>query len=249
MSFQKSWSGSGLVGRTLGPLAISTLLIVAPGKSALAEGRPAEATRSSIATDATRSFVSTRQGQRSARKARSPEGRASQEGEGASNFMFRRPRNVAANQQGKVVVLPFKNDDGYVAQQIAQLLDARGLEVLTTVRPVDTAEQYRDVATSMGLAAFVDGEIKGTEEKMRVLVRLRSGYSGRKVAEVTFTETHAKMPGQLSSKLWSRVGGTIARTCVDARKPRKKRHLLQINAGTALENASSTDARLAQRGE
>jgi len=149
-----------------------------------------------------------------------------------------------------VAVLTFKNDDGYVARQIAQLLDCRGLEVLTTVRPVDTVEQYRDVATSMDLAAFVDGEIKGTEEKMRVIVRLRSGYSGRKVAEVTFTDTHAKMPAQLSSKLWARVGGTIARACVDARKPRKKsRNLLQINAGTAVETVPNMPTRVAQRSE
>lgn len=221
----------------LGPLITVALLILVPVASVEAAGARTAAPSAAAAAH-----------QRSGRKARRSGGRASEEGGGASNFLFRTDSKVVRNQQGKVAVLTFKNDDGYVASQVAQLLDARGLDVLTTVRPVDTAEQYRDVATSMDLAAFVDGEIKGTEEKMRVIVRLRSGYSGRKLAEVTFTDTHTKMPQQLSSKLWARVGGTIARACADARKPRKKsRNLLQINAGTAIENTPPTSStRLAQ---
>jgi hypothetical protein len=239
MPFQKKPGSSALRSR-LGRLVTVALLILVP--AAAAQAAPVQTT----AGGTTASAVSH---QRSGRKARRSGARASDEGAGASNFLFRTDSKVVRNQQGKVAVLTFKNDDGYVATQIAQLLDARGLDVLTTVRPVDTAEQYRDVATSMDLAAFVDGEIKGTEEKMRVIVRLRSGYSGRKVAEVTFTDSHTKMPQQLSSKLWARVGGTLARACVDARKPRKKsRNLLQINAGTAIETVPNGSTKLAQRG-
>jgi hypothetical protein len=247
MPFQNT-PGCAALRSVLGPLVTVALLILIPTSSVRAEARSTASGTTASRSGASSAPVGLRE--RSGRKARRSVARASEEGAGASNFLFRTDSKVIRNQQGKVAVLTFKNDDGYVATQVAQLLDSRGLDVLTTVRAVDTAEQYRDVATSMDLAAFVDGEIKGTEEKMRVIVRLRSGYSGRKLAEVTFTDSHAKMPGTLSSKLWARVGGTIARACVDARKPRKKsRNLLQINAGTALETVPSPPTKLAQRSE
>jgi hypothetical protein len=247
MPFQKT-PRSVALRSVLGPLVTVALLILVPVTSVRADEAGAMAGRATASGGGASRTVGPHG--RSGRKARRSGARASDDGGGASNFLFRTDSKVVRNQQGKVAVLTFKNDDGYVATQVAQLLDSRGLEVLTTVRPVDTVEQYRDVATSMDLAAFIDGEIKGTEEKMRVIVRLRSGYSGRKVAEVTFTDTHAKMPAQLSSKLWARVGGTLARACVDARKPRKKsRNLLQINAGTAVETVPNMPTRVAQRGD
>jgi hypothetical protein len=154
-----------------------------------------------------------------------------------STWIFQRPANVVPNQQGKVVVFPFRNDDGdMVSTQVAQLLEARGLEVVTGVRPVDSVDQYRDVATHLGLAAYVDGDVRGGEAKTRATIRLRSGYTGRSVLQATFTESRANLPRELSDKLWTKVGSAMARVCEDATKPRKpSRTTLQINAGTPIE--------------
>src|SRR5437763_9753761 len=55
------------------------------------------------------------------------------------------PPKVIPDQQGKVVVFPIKDDDDHsYSAQVERLLRARGLEIVTGVRRVDTAEQYRE---------------------------------------------------------------------------------------------------------
>lgn len=155
----------------------------------------------------------------------------------ASNWLFQTPANVVPNQQGKVVVFTFQNDDrDAMSAHVGRLLEARGLEVMTGVRPVDSAEQYRDVATHLGLAAFVDGDVRGTDDKTRVTVRLRSGFTGRHVSKVVFTESRENLAHEMTDTLWKKVGPVVARACVDAGKPRRpSRTTLQINAGTPIE--------------
>ena len=66
----------------------------------------------------------------------------------------------AASLEGKVAIFPLKNDDDRTLHvQLERILRSKGLEVVSDVRPVDTAEQYRELATAMGLAAFVGGEL------------------------------------------------------------------------------------------
>jgi hypothetical protein len=159
-------------------------------------------------------------------------------GEGGT-WLLKKPANVIPNQQGNVVIFPFRNDDeNLVSNQVRQLLGARGLEVMTDVRRMDTAEQYRDVATHLHLVAYVDGEVRGTEAKTRVTVRLRNGYSGRNVTQATFRESRSDLPRAISEKLWTKLGPAMARACKDAEKPRRRsRHTLEINAGTPLDPA------------
>jgi hypothetical protein len=154
-----------------------------------------------------------------------------------ADFLFQKPANVVPNQQGKVVLFAFRNDDeAAVSTQIGHLLEARGLEVVTDVRPVDTAEQYRDVAGQLELAAYVDGSVKGSEAKTTATVRLRNGFTGRIVAHAAFTESRDNLPRELSDKLWTKLGPAMARACTDAGKPRKaSRTMLHINAGTPIE--------------
>jgi hypothetical protein len=155
---------------------------------------------------------------------------------GGGDWLLGRPANVVPNQHGKVVVFPFRDDDGnHVSRQVGHLLEARGLEVVTGVRKVDTVEQYRDVATHLNLVAYVDGDVRGSDAKTRATIRLRSGYSGRNVSQATFTESRPNLSRELSDKLWSKVGPAMARVCKDADKPRKKSRALQINAGTPIE--------------
>lgn len=152
-------------------------------------------------------------------------------------FALVRPSKVTPNQAGKIVVFPFRNDDGgAVSTQVSQLLAARGLDVMSDVKPVDSAEQFRDMATALGLVAYIDGDVRGSGATARATVRIRSGYSGRKLTEVSFKESRENLPRELSDQLWAKLGPSVAHACVDAAKPRKKsRTTLQINAGTPIE--------------
>jgi hypothetical protein len=151
----------------------------------------------------------------------------------------RGPR-VVPNQTGKIVVFAFKEDDDRsISSQVERLLRGKGLEIVSGVRPVDTAEQYREMAGTMGLVAYVDGSVKEGASKARVTVQLRSGYTGRKVAVANFNETKLHLRGEIEDKLWTRLGPAMARACVDAGKPRKRgRGPLVIEAGTPLADSS-----------
>ena len=147
-----------------------------------------------------------------------------------------RPPKVVPNQEGKIVVFPFKDDDDHsISAQIERLLRDRGLDVMTGVRPVDTAEQYRDMATTLGLVAYVDGTLRESPKSARVTVWVRSGYSGRKVASTTFKESPLHVRAQIEDKLWTNLGPAMSRACADAAKPRRRgRGPLLIEAGTPL---------------
>jgi len=158
----------------------------------------------------------------------------------ASKKVAAAPRapKVVPNQDGKVVLLPFADDDDRsIAALVERLLQARGLEVVTNVRGVDTAEQYRELAGLTGVTAFVDGTVREREgdKNVRVTVQLRSGYTGRRVALATFKETKLHLRAEIEDKLWPRLGPAMARAVVDAGKPRKRGRGPQvIEAGTPL---------------
>ena len=215
------------------------LLVVAAGFGGIASAAPASGQARS------KSRAKTSPAAKSARASKSAghgaKGRAA--ASGGSDSLFRKPSNVVPNQQGKIVLFTFRNDDdSRVSTQVGHLLEARGLEVVTGVRPVDSAEQYRDLATALDLVAFVDGDVRGTDAKSRATIRVRSGLSGRKTMEVAFTESRSSLPRELSAKLWTRVGPAVARACADViNKPRKKsRNTLQINAGTPIETTPAS---------
>jgi len=155
----------------------------------------------------------------------------------ATPKVARQPK-VVPNQEGKVVLLPFADDDDRsIAALVERLLQARGLEVLTNVRGVDTPEQYRELAGLTGVTAFVDGTVREREgdKNVRVTVQLRSGYTGRRVALATFKETKLHLRTEIEDKLWTRFGPAMARAVVDASKPRKRgRGPMVIEAGTPL---------------
>lgn len=155
----------------------------------------------------------------------------------AAPKVARQPK-VVPNQEGKVVLLPFADDDDRsIAALVERLLQARGLEVLTNVRGVDTPEQFRELAGLLNVTAFVDGTVREREgdKNVRVTVQLRSGYTGRRVALATFKETKLHLRTEIEDKLWNRFGAAMARACVDATKPRKRGRGPQvIEAGTPL---------------
>jgi len=140
------------------------------------------------------------------------------------------------NQDGKVAVFPvrYEDDNGFSAQ-IERLLRAHGLNVATDVRRVDTAEQFRELSTALGFAAYVDGEFNERPNRSQLTIVVRNGYTGKKVAVTTFRETNLHLRAEVEDKLWTKIGPAIARACNDAAKPRKRdRDPLLINAGTPL---------------
>jgi hypothetical protein len=145
----------------------------------------------------------------------------------------------SARAGAKVALFPLKyDDDRTLTVQIERILRNKGMEVVTGVRPVDTAEQYREVATAMGLAAFVGGDYIEKNDKATVTVQVRSGYTGKKLTAPTFKETPLHMHNEIETKLWAKIGPTVSRACVEANRPRKKgRNPLMIDAGSPLEAA------------
>jgi len=148
----------------------------------------------------------------------------------------KRAPKVIPNQEGKIVVFPFRDDeDNSFSAQAERLLKGHGLDIVTGVRRVDTAENYREIANTMGIVAFVDGSIKQRGDIARVTIEVRSGYSGRKVAAATFKETKLHVRADIEDKLWTKVGPAMARACADIDKPRlKNRGPLMIEAGSPL---------------
>ncbi len=142
---------------------------------------------------------------------------------------------------GKVVVFPIRYDDDHsISAQLQRLLRARGLQVVTDVRPVDTPEQYRELASTLSLAALIGGRYDEGAKNARLTLEVRSGYSGRRLLAATFKQNKLNMRAEVEGKLWTRIGPAVARACADASKPRRRgRTPLFIEAGTSL--ASSTE--------
>lgn len=221
--------GSGMIAASL--FIATTVISVTVGGQAVASPRG----RSSVQSDGA-AGASHRQGREGKKKRRSKEDSSAPESAAGLPFAISRPSHVTPNQGGRIVVFPFPGDDGTLSTQVSQLLAARGLDVLTDVKPVDSAEQYREVATTLRLAAFVEGDLKGTEEKAKAVVRVRSGYSGRKMVEVSFKDKLENLPREISDRLWVKLGPSVAHACVEASRPRRKtKGALVINAGTPIE--------------
>jgi hypothetical protein len=147
------------------------------------------------------------------------------------------PRSkIVSNPEGKVAVFPVRYDDeNAFTAQIHRLLRARGLDIATDVHRVDTAEQFRELSTALGFAAYVDGEYNDGPTRSRLTIVVRNGYTGKKVAVTTFKETKLHLRAEVEDNLWTKIGPAIARACADASKPRKRdRDPMMIEAGTPL---------------
>jgi hypothetical protein len=148
---------------------------------------------------------------------------------------------------GKVAVFVFKGDGAARVQQVVvSALRTRGLWVTTSLRPVDSPGQYREMAATLGLAAYIDGTVGGNGTRGQATVLVRSGLTGQRIASVRFSAERSALAGDVGSGLWPRTGSQLTRLCAEAAKPRKGgRGALRINAGTPLEaTAPSYDADL-----
>jgi hypothetical protein len=145
---------------------------------------------------------------------------------------------------GKVAVFGFKGDGAARVQQVVvSTLRTRGLQVTTSLRPVDSAEQYREMAATLRLAAYIDGTVGGEGSRGQATVLVRSGVTGRRIASVRFSGERSALAADVGSGLWPRTGSQLTRLCAEAAKPRKGgRGALRINAGTPIEATAPGDS-------
>lgn len=139
---------------------------------------------------------------------------------------------------GRVAVFVFKGEPASapVRTEVVNLLRSKGLNVMTTLLPVDSSDQYRDMAATLGLAVYVHGEVRDNGEHAKAVVHIRSGVTGRKIKSARFAGASHELPADVGQSLWSAVGPSFVRACADAAKPRKAgRAPLRIEAGTPIQ--------------
>jgi hypothetical protein len=120
--------------------------------------------------------------------------------------------------------------------RVVRLLRAKGLKVITNLRAVDTPEQYREMADTLVLVAFLDGEASEDGDQASVTVHLRSGVSGLRVASATLAGERRKLAATIDKELWAQLAPPLSRVCTDAAKPHKReREPMRIEAGTPLD--------------
>ena len=151
------------------------------------------------------------------------------------------PEKPGARARGKVAVFIFNGDDVYqpVRAEVVRVLRRRGLNVTATLRPVDSAAQYREMSYTLNLGVFVEGELIGDGPRQIAHIRLRSGLTGQRIASATFSGPTPKIVEAIGHTLWTRVGGTVMRACSSSSRPRRReREPLRIEAGTPMESRS-----------
>jgi len=145
---------------------------------------------------------------------------------------------------GKVAVFGFTGDGAARVQQVVvSTLRTRGLQVTTSLRPVDSAEQYREMAATLRLAAYIDGTVGADGSRGQATVHVRSGVIGRRIASLCFSGERSALATDVGNGLWPRTGPQLARLCAEAAKPRKSgRGPMRINAGTPIEPTARDDS-------
>jgi hypothetical protein len=160
------------------------------------------------------------------------------------------PKCVAAPKEepisvagAKVAMFAFTGDDAEpIRRQVQHLLHAKGIKINANLRAVDSAEQYREMATTLSLIAYIDGEVDvdGTEGSATIFVR--SGATGLRIASATFSGERHVLVTNLGKDLWTEIGPALGRAYADAAKPRHlEREPMRINAGTPITDADETN--------
>jgi hypothetical protein len=154
------------------------------------------------------------------------------------------PERPGARPRGKVAVFVFTGDDVYqpVRAAVVRTLRRRRLNVTATLKPVESAVEYREMSYALNLQVYVEGEVSGEGARQSALIRLYSGVTGRRIASARFTGPTEKIVGDVGRTLWTRLGPTITRACSAVSHPRKlEREPLRIDAGTPLETGSDAE--------
>lgn len=150
------------------------------------------------------------------------------------------PEKPGAHGRGKVAVFVFKGDDVYqpVRATVVRMLRRRRLHVTTSLKPVVGALEYREVAATLNMAAFIEGEVTGEGPRQSALITLYSGLTGHRMAQVRASGPTEKIVADLGRTFWTRLGPPLTRACTSASRPRKlEREPLRIDAGDPADAA------------
>src|SRR5262245_23457552 len=121
--------------------------------------------------------------------------------------------------QGKLAVFTFEGEGAHLIQrQVISSLRAKGLKVVTNLRPLDSAEQYREMAVTLDLVAYVDGELVRDGDQASATVYVRSGVTGLRSTSTTFAGERRSVATDVGKGLWDRISPDLARLCADAAK-------------------------------
>ena len=145
-------------------------------------------------------------------------------------------RDDSGPAAGTIAVFAFDGDDvTNVHKHVVMVLSNQGLHVDTSLRPVQTAEEFRDMGATLDLAAYVHGHIKELPaDKAEATITVRSGVTGRTIATMKLVGYRRGLRFDVEEKLWSNVGKAILRACKEAAKPRRPINApMHIEAGTA----------------
>jgi hypothetical protein len=145
---------------------------------------------------------------------------------------------------GKVAMFTFTGDDAEsIRRQVTHLLKSKGMRIMTSLRPVDSAEQYREMSVTLNLVAYVDGEVTVDGNDGSATIYVRNGATGMRTASATVAGERHQLAASLGKELWERLGPALSQACADAAKPRKGgREPMRINAGTPLTAADTAEA-------
>jgi hypothetical protein len=144
----------------------------------------------------------------------------------------------------KVAMFAFTGDDAEpVRRQVMHLLKSKGMKIVPSLRPVDTAEQYREMSVTLNLVAYIDGEVTIDGNDGSATIYVRNGATGMRTASATVAADRHQLPVSLGKELWERLGPALGQAYADAAKPRKgAREPMRINAGTPLTAADTAEA-------
>jgi hypothetical protein len=146
-------------------------------------------------------------------------------------------REEAGPHTSKVAVFNFDGDEfTNVRKHVITVLTNQGLHVDTSLRPVQSAEEFRDMGAMLDIAAYVHGRIKDLPaDKAEATIMVRSGVTGRTIATATIAGHRRGLRFDVEEKLWDHVGKALMRACKEATKPRRPRtEPMRIEAGTPL---------------
>ena len=141
--------------------------------------------------------------------------------------------------KGKVAVFMFTGDAAVpIRKEVLRLLQAKGLKVVASIRPVDSPEQFREMAETLDLIAYVTGETEVDGDEASATVHVRSGASGLRLVSATFSGDKRKLSGELGRALWDQIAPSLSKATVDAAGPRRHdRAPMRIEAGTPIESS------------
>jgi hypothetical protein len=148
------------------------------------------------------------------------------------------PEKPGVHTRGKVAVFEIKGDDVYqpVREAVVRLLRRRGFSVTVSMRPAESAVEYREMSNATNMAVYVEGEMKGEGARQNAVIRLFSGLSGHRMATVSFTGATEKIVEDLERTFWTRVGPAVTRACTAVSKPRRQeREPLRIDASDPID--------------